>query len=66
MALSMFGVYSADGGNIEGEYIHIKFHGKDKLYMPLDQIPLLHKYVGANAKPKLSGLYDGSWEKNAP
>lgn len=43
----------------EGEYVFIQFKGNDKLYMPLDQIPLLHKYVGQ--KPRLSGLHDGSW-----
>ena len=47
----------------EGEYIFIQFKGTDKLYMPLEQIPLLHRYAGSDAKPKLNPLYDGSWEK---
>ena len=33
-------------GDQEGEYILIQFKGTDKLYMPLDQIPLLHRYSG--------------------
>ena len=47
----------------EGEYVLIHYRGNDKLYMPLDQIPLLHKFVGSDSKPRLNGLYDGSWNK---
>ena len=47
----------------EGEYVFIQFKGSDKLYMPLDQIPLLHKYVGSEGNPRLNGLYDGRWSK---
>jgi transcription-repair coupling factor (superfamily II helicase) len=49
-------------GSNEGEYIQIQFKGTDKLYMPLDQIPLLHRYSGAGVTPKLNGLTDGKWE----
>ena len=35
----------------------------DKLYIPLDQIPLLHRYSGSETSPSLNGLYDGKWEK---
>ncbi|RAP24958.1 transcription-repair coupling factor [Candidatus Marinamargulisbacteria bacterium SCGC AG-343-K17] len=50
-------------GNQEGEYVLIQFKGADKLYMPLDQIPLLHRYTGVESSPKLNGLYDGGWER---
>ena len=50
-------------GGSEGEYVLIQFKGSDKLYMPLDQIPLLHRYAGSEANPRLSGLYDGGWER---
>ncbi|MEK9727032.1 MAG: transcription-repair coupling factor [Candidatus Margulisiibacteriota bacterium] len=50
-------------GDQEGEYILIQFKGADKLYMPLDQIPLLHRYSGVESSPRLNGLYDGGWER---
>ena len=50
-------------GNQEGEYVLVQFKGADKLYMPLDQIPLLHRYTGVESSPKLNGLYDGRWER---
>ena len=50
-------------GDQEGEYILIQFKGTDKLYMPLDQIPLIHRYSGSDARPRLNGLYDGGWER---
>ena len=34
-------------GDQEGEYILIQFKGTDKFYMPLDQIPLIHRYSGS-------------------
>ena len=50
-------------GTNEGEYVEIHYKGADKLYMPLDQIPLLHRYSGSETTPSLNGLYDGKWEK---
>lgn len=50
-------------GNQEGEYVLVQFKGSDKLYMPLDQIPLLHRYTGDESSPRLNGLYDGGWER---
>jgi transcription-repair coupling factor (superfamily II helicase) len=48
-------------GDREGEYVAIHFKGADKLYMPLDQIPLIHRYSGSVAHPALNGLHDGQW-----
>jgi transcription-repair coupling factor (superfamily II helicase) len=50
-------------GDQDGEYILIHFKGSDKLYMPLDQVPLIHRYAGSHATPRLNGLYDGGWER---
>tara|TARA_A100001015_G_scaffold286120_1_gene354403 strand:- start:4210 stop:6375 length:2166 start_codon:yes stop_codon:yes gene_type:complete len=50
-------------GTNEGEYVLIQFKGADKLYMPLEQIPLIHRYSGSESSPKLNGLYDGGWER---
>ncbi len=47
----------------EGEYAHIKYKGEDKVYVPLDQFHMIHKYAGKEADPRVNGLHDGSWKK---
>jgi len=42
------------------EFAVIEYERGDRLYVPLDQITLLHKYVGSN-KPKLSTLGGKGW-----
>lgn len=46
----------------EEEFIMIEYEGKDKIYVPLSQISLIHKYVGSK-EPKLSKLGDKLWKK---
>ncbi len=47
------------------DYLEIEFSGKDKLYMPAEQVNLLFRYRGAgsNAKPALSKMGGYAWEK---
>ncbi|HPP29345.1 MAG TPA: transcription-repair coupling factor [bacterium] len=44
------------------EFAVIEYERGDRLYLPLDQITLLHKYTGSN-KPKLSTLGGKGWIK---
>lgn len=46
----------------EGEYVWIQYKGEDKVYMPLDQLHLLHRYAGSEMSPTLNGLQDGHWK----
>jgi transcription-repair coupling factor (superfamily II helicase) len=48
--------------NLEGEYVQVNYKGKDKLFIPLNQINRLHKY-GDDLTPTLTGLHDGKWKK---
>ncbi len=50
---------------IEKDYFAIKYAGEDKLYVPLDQIQLLQKYLGADGdrEPKLNKLNGSEWNK---
>lgn len=50
-------------GGREGEYLFVRYAGEDKLYVPLDQIHLIHKYSGSDVTPRVNGLHDGSWKK---
>ncbi|BCJ87407.1 transcription-repair coupling factor [Effusibacillus dendaii] len=52
---------------IEGnhkDYLHIKYKGKDKLYVPVEQIDLVQKYIGSEEKePKLYSLGGTEWAR---
>lgn len=46
------------------DYIKIKYKGSDMLYVPTNQLDLLHKYVGADTpKVKLNSLGGMDWQK---
>lgn len=46
------------------DYLHLKYKGKDKLYVPVEQIDLVQKYVGAEEKePKLYSLGGTEWTR---
>jgi transcription-repair coupling factor (superfamily II helicase) len=48
----------------EGDYLHLEYAGGDRLYLPVDRISLVQKYVGADGQaPALDKLGGGSWEK---
>ena len=47
----------------EGEFLFVKYRGEDKLYVPLEQLQLIHRYSGADDTPALSGLHDGLWQR---
>lgn len=46
------------------DYLHIRYRADDKLYVPVDQIDLVQKYVGSEDKePKLHKLGGAEWKK---
>lgn len=46
------------------DYLLIRFAGKDRLYVPTEQIGLLQRYVGLSEEPpKLSKLGGGEWAR---
>ena len=48
----------------EGDYLHLEYAGADRLYLPVDRISLVQKYVGADGEvPQLDKLGGVSWEK---
>jgi transcription-repair coupling factor (superfamily II helicase) len=47
-----------------GDYLHLEYAGGDRLYLPVDRISLVQKYVGADgAAPALDKLGGTSWER---
>jgi transcription-repair coupling factor (superfamily II helicase) len=49
---------------VEGEFLHLEYEGGDRLYLPVDRINLVQKYIGGEgALPTLDRLGGASWEK---
>lgn len=49
-----------------GDYITIQYAGSDKLYLPVDQIGTLEKYIGPEGEtPRLHTMGGANWEKSA-
>lgn len=58
------GIDKIDVNNSSKDYLVIEYRGKDKLYIPIDQMNLIHKYIGSsNSVPKLSSLGGIDWKK---
>jgi transcription-repair coupling factor (superfamily II helicase) len=48
----------------EGEFLHLEYEGGDRLYLPVDRINLVQKYIGGEEnRPALDKLGGTSWEK---
>jgi transcription-repair coupling factor (superfamily II helicase) len=48
----------------EGDYLHLEYAGGDRLYLPVDRINLVQRYVSADATaPPLDKLGGTSWER---
>ena len=58
------GVETLEVQKTHKDYLLIRFAGKDRLYVPTDQIDMLQRYVGVNDQPpKLSKLGGGEWTR---
>ncbi len=52
----------ADG--VEREYLYLRYAGSDRLYVPVDQVDRVRRYIGAGeAPPALHHLGSGEWER---
>jgi len=58
------GIETLEIGGIHKDYLHIKYAGNDKLYVPVEQIDQVQKYIGSEEKdPKLYTLGGSEWKK---
>ncbi|NLC71494.1 MAG: transcription-repair coupling factor [Desulfuromonadaceae bacterium] len=49
---------------MEGDFLHLEYAGGDKLYLPVDRIEKVSKYVGAEGQaPRLDKMGGNAWEK---
>jgi transcription-repair coupling factor (superfamily II helicase) len=51
-------------GEVEGDFLHLEYAGEDRLYVPVDRIEKVQKYVGGEGHvPRLDKMGGGAWEK---
>ena len=59
------GIRKIERNDVEKDFILIEYRGNDKLYIPVDQMNLVSKYIGNKGeKPKLSTLGSVQWQKS--
>lgn len=58
------GVVVREIAGAKRDYLYIKYAGKDRLYLPTDQVHFLQRYLGGNgAPPKLYALGGSDWQR---
>ncbi len=53
---------SVGHGDLVQEFLELRYHGDDKLFVPVERLDLVQKYTGAGS-PALDRLGGTSWEK---
>ena len=58
------GIETLNVGGMHKDYLHIQYAGNDKLYVPVEQIDQVQKYVGSEDKvPRVYSLGGSEWSK---
>ena len=58
------GIQTLETNGTHKDFLMIAYRGDDKLYVPIDKIQLVQKFVGSEgAKPKIHKLGTSDWEK---
>lgn len=59
------GITTLEINGVHKDYLQIKYQGTDKLFVPIEQINLVQKYVGATEgkEPKLYKLGGSEWKR---
>lgn len=58
------GIETLEVNGLHKDFMLLKYSGDDKLFVPIDQIDLVQKYVGSEGKePKLYKLGGNDWKK---
>lgn len=51
-------------GSVEGDFLQLEYAGEDRLYVPVDRIEKVQKYIGGEGhSPRLDKMGGGAWEK---
>jgi len=61
------GIQNLTVGGVSRDYINIQYAGTDKLFLPVDNLDMVSKYIGAHSDDgllKLSKMGGGDWQKS--
>lgn len=59
------GIEHLNRDGVEKDYILVQYKGADRLFVPIDQMHLVEKYVGQEGKrPKINKLGSAEWSKS--
>ncbi len=56
------GLVHREMAGVERDYLQIRFHGEDRIYVPTDQLAAVVRYTGGET-PRLSRMGGADWEK---
>ncbi|MDD4320667.1 MAG: transcription-repair coupling factor [Acidaminococcaceae bacterium] len=58
------GVKTIEVDGVHRDYLYLQYAKDDKLYVPIEQVNLLHKYIGnENQSPRLSRIGGADWQR---
>ncbi|TGK38824.1 transcription-repair coupling factor [Leptospira andrefontaineae] len=52
-----------NAGGKERDFLKLEYYGGDTLFVPLDQISLVQRFVGGTERPRLDSLGKSTWKK---
>ncbi len=60
------GLQHLNMGGVAGDFLLLEYAGADRLYLPVDRINLVQRYVGGDGggEPKIDKLGGSAWEKS--
>lgn len=57
------GLHHLASGPVEGDFLLLEYAGDDRLYLPVDRIEKVQKYLAESEKPRLDKMGGGGWDK---
>ncbi len=58
------GIEKLNVQNVKKDYLCVRYKGEDKLYVPVDQLSLIQKYIGSDSiVPKVNKMSSQDWNK---
>ncbi|MBI4228880.1 MAG: transcription-repair coupling factor, partial [Deltaproteobacteria bacterium] len=50
-------------GNMEGDFLQCEYQGGDKVYVPVDKLKLVQRYIGERKNPRIDKLGQQNWKR---
>lgn len=50
-------------GNMEGDFLQCEYQGGDKIYVPVDKLKLVQRYIGERKNPRIEKLGHENWKR---